>query len=103
MLRAMGYRLLHATALLFLLSLLVFALSRALPGDIWTDLETNPSISAATLRDIRSGYGMDKPLPMQYLSWLGQVLRGNLGYSPVERRAIAPLLWQRLRRTLSLV
>ncbi|MBI3940108.1 MAG: ABC transporter permease [Acidobacteria bacterium] len=99
---ALAFRVLHAAALLFLLSLLVFSLSRAVPGDIWTELETNPSISPATLSELRASYGMDKPVLAQYFVWLGQMLRGNLGYSPVERRAIAPLLWQRLGRTIAL-
>lgn len=102
MLRVVIQRLLHAVGFLLLLSLLVFALSRAVPGDIWTELETNPSISAATLRELRSGYGLDRPIPVQYFRWLGQVLTGNLGYSPVERQPIAPLVRFRLSRTLAL-
>ncbi len=95
-------RIARAILLLFFLSLLVFALSRKMPGDVWTVLETDPSISPETLRQLRSAYDLDQPLTVQYARWLRLVLRGNLGYSPLEKRAVGPLLRQRLASTLVL-
>ena len=92
----------RAFLLLFLLSLLVFALSRKMPGDIWTSLEMDPSVSPETLRQLRSAYDLDRPLPVQYARWLRLLLHGNLGYSPLEKRAVGPLLRERLASTIVL-
>ncbi|MBI4455993.1 MAG: ABC transporter permease [Acidobacteria bacterium] len=102
MLRSLLLRIVHAVLSLVLLSLLVFLLSRAMPGDIWTELQMDPSISPATIKELRDSYGLNRPEPIQYLLWLEQVLHGNLGYSAVEKQAVAPLLWQRLSRTVAL-
>ena len=73
-----------AIALLTLLgmSIVIFALLRLAPGDIVDILFSaagyvNPDEKAAILKEL----GMDRPLYVQYLEWLGQILRGDLGKS----------------------
>ncbi len=69
-------------ALLLGLSVLVFILLRLAPGDP-IDAYVNPSspMSPQDLAGLRSRLGLDQPLPVQYLAWLAQALRGNLGFS----------------------
>jgi peptide/nickel transport system permease protein len=67
-----------ALVVLFFASVLVFVGVRAIPGDAAVALggeERDPAIVA----QIRHKYGLDKPLPVQYVRWLGLALRGDLG------------------------
>jgi peptide/nickel transport system permease protein len=59
-------------------SMLVFLGVRALPGDPALALG-GENRDAAVLESIRHDYGLDKPLPVQYLRWMGHVVRGDLG------------------------
>ena len=63
-------------------SLLTFALVKQIPGDpvsqmIGVDQRTSPEQMVA----IRRSYGLDQPLPVQYVKWLGHVVQGDLGQS----------------------
>lgn len=78
---------------LFLLALVVtslgiFALLRVLPGDVAQvigGIEATPE----QLARIRTSYGLDRPLPAQYLDWVGGLLRWDLGDSLVTGSPIA--------------
>ena len=65
---------------LFFVSLLVFVVVRVLPGDpalIILGLEANPDSVAR----VRQALGLDQPVPVQYVQWVGHALRGDLGRS----------------------
>ncbi|HEV8686582.1 MAG TPA: ABC transporter permease [Gaiellaceae bacterium] len=67
-----------ALVVLFLASVLVFAGARAIPGDIALALggeERNPQV----IEQIREKYGLNDPLPVQYVRWVGLALTGDLG------------------------
>jgi peptide/nickel transport system permease protein len=67
-----------ALIVVFLSSIVVFIGVRALPGDPAIALgaeNRDPAVMAA----IRHSYGLDKPLPVQYVKWISKALRGNLG------------------------
>lgn len=68
--------------MLLALSLLVFVLLRLAPGDP-VDAYINPSVAVSPqdLANLRARLGLDQPLPVQYLAWLAQAVRGDLGYS----------------------
>ena len=71
-------RILIAIPTLFLVSLFVFALQRALPGDPFLVIageERDPEV-IARLREI---YRMDDPIFVQFFAWLGQVVQGDFG------------------------
>jgi ABC-type dipeptide/oligopeptide/nickel transport system permease component len=51
---------------------------------------------------IRKTYGFDRPLPVQYVDWLGKSLRGDLGESVYFRTAAAPIIFSKLKTTLLL-
>jgi len=78
MLRFIGRRLLVAIPTLFLVVTLAFFMMRAAPG---SPFDTDRRLSPAIEQNIRAQYGMNKPLPQQYLDYVGGVLKGDLGPS----------------------
>jgi len=62
---------------IFLLITVVFFLVRLMPGDPFNNGKMTPEIQA----NMEAYYGFDKPLPVQYVKYLGNILQGDLGYS----------------------
>jgi peptide/nickel transport system permease protein len=90
-----------ALIVLFLASVLIFLGIRALPGDpalVMAGEDATPQAVAA----IRHAYGLDKPLPTQYVDYVGQVLSGNLGRSTQDQLPVGQILIERLPVTLEL-
>ena len=78
MLRFIRSRLLEAIPVLFIIATLTFVMNRLAPGGPFSD-ERN--VSPATLAKLESHYHLDKPLPVQYLTWWRKTLAGDLGPS----------------------
>jgi peptide/nickel transport system permease protein len=75
-------RLLSVPPTLLGVSLLAFLFLRLIPGDaIAVRLGTSTALSPEQLAHLRAYFGLDQPLHVQYLSWLGALLRGDAGYS----------------------
>jgi len=90
-----------ALVTLLLATIVVFGAVHALPGGPATALSadsTSPTAAAATMH----AYGFDQPLPVQFAKWIGQVLSGQLGTSPLTDIPVATQLEQRLPITLEL-
>jgi peptide/nickel transport system permease protein len=83
-------------------TLLVFLMMRFIPGDP-VSLLLGDYYTAEAAAAIRQQYGLDHPLPMQYVRWLQQVVSGNWGYSIIAKRPIFQDLVRRLPITLELV
>jgi peptide/nickel transport system permease protein len=94
-------RLFSIALTLLLLSILVFALQQLLPGDPAVVLAGEDK-SPETIAAIRALYGLDQPLPMQFLKWLGNLLHGDFGISMRLNRSVASLLAEKLPVTLQL-
>jgi peptide/nickel transport system permease protein len=94
-------RVLQALAVLVLVSIGVFAVLWLLPGGPKQAILSGVHTSAG-LAGVRRDYGLGSPAVLGYLSWLGQVLHGNLGYSYVENTSVSSLLAASLPRTLVL-
>jgi peptide/nickel transport system permease protein len=94
-------RVLQAAVVLVLISLLVFGFLWLLPGGPQQAILAGAG-SGAPLRALRHDYGLGSPAVVEYLYWLGQVTRGNLGYSYVENASVGSLLAASLPRTLAL-
>jgi peptide/nickel transport system permease protein len=90
-----------ALIVLFLSSILVFVGIRALPGDPALALAGEES-DAAALEQIREKYGLDEPVPVQYLRWLGLALQGDLGESTRTGLDVTPIIVERLPITIEL-
>lgn len=97
-------RLLLLIPLLLGISLLTFVLLHLAPGDAAAaQLGLNPrGMDATTLARLRAQMGLDDPLPLQYLRYLGNLLRGDLGYSLTTRAAVRAEILARLPATLQL-
>jgi len=100
----LGYaakRIVSALPVLFVVSVVVFGLIHASAGDpaliIAGELAT-----PAQIADIREKLGLDQPLPVQYLTWLANLLRGDLGVSLVNRVPVTELIGQRLEPSVAL-
>jgi len=94
-------RLLTAVPTLLIATLLVFAIQRLLPGDPALALageERDPQVIAF----IRDKYRLNDPLPVQYLAWMGHVLRGDLGQSIRTRQPVTQLILEKLPVTVKL-
>jgi peptide/nickel transport system permease protein len=92
----------RAVFLLAAVSVLLFLLLQAAPGEFLSDMRLNPQISEETLAALRAEYGLDQPLPSRYLHWLHSVVRGEMGYSFAYNLPASELLWPRAFNTLLL-
>ena len=102
MMRMVVTRLLLTLPILLGVSLVAFVLMRALPGDFAQASAGTTTISAEALDQIRRNLGLDLPVWQQYLSWLGNALRGDLGRSFASKQPITRELFPRLAVTAEL-
>ncbi len=85
------------------MSLLIFLMLRLLPGDIVDILAgPDPTVSSAARDQLREAMGLNEPLPLQYLLWLGNLLRGDPGDSLRSGIPVAELLANSLPITVQL-
>jgi peptide/nickel transport system permease protein len=86
---------------LLLISLIVFTGVRMIPGDPARVL-AGTEADAAGIEEIREKYGLDAPLPVQYLRWLGLAATGDLGESIRTRTSVAWMVATKLPITIEL-
>ncbi|SMP16877.1 peptide/nickel transport system permease protein [Desulfurobacterium pacificum] len=79
-----------------------FIVIKLAPGDFFTQLEMNPSISKQTIEELRKIYGLDQNVFVQYFHWLLNALKFNLGYSFAYHKPVTALIEERLLNTLEL-
>ncbi len=104
-LKYIGRRLLVLIPVLLGISLAAFLLGRIAPGDPVDDALFRIGVefpSASDRAAMRTELGLDKPLPVQYWTWLQKTLQGDLGRSYIGNRDIAEELLTRLPITLKL-
>jgi peptide/nickel transport system permease protein len=84
-------------------SVLIFFLVRLLPGNIVDIIAgTEGQLSRAQRTAVLKEFGLDQPLPVQYLKWIGNMLRGNFGWSFRTGQPVATLIVSRLPITIEL-
>jgi len=97
-------RLLQAIPSLLIISVILFFLIRLTPGGPLGALERNPQVTPEAIENMREQLGLDKPLPIQYLSWIkGMLLRGDLGMSYIHYRPVTEMIGERIPNTFWLV
>jgi peptide/nickel transport system permease protein len=94
-------RLIQAIPVVLFASVIVFSILQFVPGDPATNI-AGPDASDQDVQVIRERLGLDKPLPQQYLIWMGNALRGDLGVSFRNNRPVTELMTDALRPTLEL-
>lgn len=83
-------------------SVLIFAFMSVLPGDP-AEVALGVNATPEAIAEVRAEFGTDRPLPVQYLDWVGGLPAGDFGTSYVSRAAIGPQIADRLQVTLILV
>mgnify|MGYP001160172014 CR=1 FL=1 len=94
-------RLIQGIPVVLFASIFVFSILQLVPGDPATNI-AGPDASDEDVEIIRDRLGLDKPLPQQYLSWIGSAVRGDLGDSFRSSRPVSELLTDALAPTLEL-
>ena len=102
MFRLILQRLAMAVPTLLLISLMVFALIRLIPGDPAL-LMLGDMADPQSLADMRSSLGLDHSLVSQYLIWIKAVLSGDLGFSITSQQAVLPLIFDRFTVSAQIV
>lgn len=94
-------RVIQAIPLLVLISIAMFLLIHALPGGPEAVL-FNPRLSAVGRAALRARFGLDDPLPVQYLKWISRALVGDFGFSFATNEPVSAVLARRFPATLEL-
>lgn len=91
MLRYVLKRICYAILTLFVLISLTFFMMRLIPGEPFTG---EKAISETTLANMNAKYGLDKPVPVQYVVYLGNCLKGDLGLSIVYNKPVTDIVME---------
>lgn len=101
--RYVASRLLQATIVVLLVTTVTFVLVHLAPGDPIAMALDRPGVTEEVRRQWREAFGLDQPLGEQYVRWIANTLRGDLGWSFSFRRPVIDVIADALPRTLLLV
>jgi len=101
MTRYLTSRLAGMVVVMMLVATLVFFITRLAPGDP-AAIMLGDQATAADIAKLRESYGLDKPLPVQFAYWLGELAQGNLGQSIFLQRPVTQALMERAEPTFFL-
>ena len=101
--RYVAGRLVQSLVLIGLVVSTAFVLIHVAPGDPVTFLYGGQSVSAEVLAQVRHAWGLDRPLWAQYAAYIGNIARGNLGYSQINFEPVAVIFGASLPNTLLLM
>jgi peptide/nickel transport system permease protein len=102
-------RVLMSIPTLFVISVVVFVVIQLPPGDYMTTVQLQlqslggltEAEAAKVAQELRKVYGLDKPLYVQYLVWMKNIItRGDFGFSFQYRKPVADVIWERLGWTI---
>ena len=99
--RYIARRLLHTVFVLLAVSAVIFLLLRLTPGDP-AQMLLGDTADRETIEAVRRDLGLDRPLPVQYAIFLGNLLRGDLGNSIAQKTPTLPLVMSKAPATLQL-
>ena len=91
MLRLILSRLLAAIPVMGVVAIFVFLLLRLSPGDPAAIL-AGDTATAENIAAIRADLGLDRPIPEQFVTWIGQLLQGDLGKSVLSKQPVAQMI-----------
>ncbi len=95
-------KVIFSVVVLFFASAVIFTLV-SLSGDPLAELRNNPNIQQEDLERLTTQYGLDKPLPVQYIIWLEDLLHGDLGVSFKQYTSVNEILGNRIFPTFLLM
>ena len=86
------------------ITLIIFLLASLMPGDaVLAMISTDTPVTDEMIKMRQGELGLDLPLPVQYLRWMGNLLRGNMGYSFVSAESVSEMILLRIPATLELM
>jgi peptide/nickel transport system permease protein len=91
-------RLVGLIPVLLLISLVTFLTTALVRGDAASVL-LGPTATPERVAEVHKRFGLDQPLPVRYVKWMGQVLQGNLGNSILNQQSVTSLVGNALRVT----
>ena len=101
-------RFVYIVFVFFIISILMFAIYKSMPGDpvdiMLGDSKTTmkPDAYQALYDKTVASLGLDKPLPVQYVAWMGNMLTGNFGYSTQYKQAVINIIGAPMANTVLL-
>lgn len=96
-------RLLQAIPVLLIITIVGFTLSRVTPNSPFqAELSLNPEVTQEDIARLEAKYGLDQPLPVQYMNWLSSMVRLDFGRSYFTKQPVVDMLVERLPATLML-
>lgn len=96
-------RFLISIVTIIVISMVVFGIVKMAPGDPYSDLATNPSISPARIAELRHNLGLDDPIPVQYVRWASSYIKGDWGDCYTDCSRVAPYVAGRMPVTLAVI
>jgi peptide/nickel transport system permease protein len=103
MLKYIIRRLLISIPVLIGITMITFTAYNLAPGDpISMMIDPSTPLPAETIQNLRRELGLNEPLPVRYVLWIRQLLKGNMGFSYASRRPVSTTIGERLPATLQL-
>lgn len=94
-------RLLIALPVIIGVTMISYVIISMAPGDA-VSLMVDPNLSQADMDRMRENLGLNDPIPVRYAKWVGELMRGNLGYSFLNRQPVTTRIGERFGPTLNL-
>jgi peptide/nickel transport system permease protein len=101
--RYVARRLIQAVPLLLLISVAAFAILKVSPGGPLAAYEANPYVTQEDLARLEKAFGLDQPIHVQYLVWIGKFVTGDWGFSYAYHQQVLGLIGERLPNTIYLM
>ncbi|WP_026908046.1 ABC transporter permease [Paucisalibacillus globulus] len=96
-------RILVFIPMMIILSMIIFGLAKAAPGDPFTGRILDPTVNPEVFEQQREALGLNDPIPIQYVNWASRIISGDFGESMYYKgRSVASLIWERMPNTLYL-
>lgn len=98
-------RLIYIIFVFFIISILMFIIYKSLPGDpvkMMMQNNVKPEVYQQQYDTIKQQLGLDQPIPVQYVKWMGNMLTGDFGYSTEYRRPVKDVIGVPMRNTVML-
>ncbi len=103
MLRLIARRAMQAVPLLLIISVVLFGVLHLAPGGPLSLYLENPNVRPEDIERLRRAMGLDRPLVVQYLSWLSAFVQGDWGYSYADGRPVLARVAERIPATVELI
>ncbi len=84
-------------------TMLAFLISQLVPGDFFAQKALQPNVRPETIERLRAQYGLDKPAYVQYLRWMGNIMRGDLGLTFSSNQPVIDRIARPIRNSMYLV